>query len=207
MQSLVDLLYIISTSLMAPVILVLLGFVIWALIELGSFVREIRDRRKGRVVFERFVTELQQPGAPLAQAAAFFELSLPAGFLASFVRRGRPVHGNAVHLGKLVSQIEIEASGRLSSMTMGTRVGPMLGLMGTLIPMGPALVGLSTGAIDVLAANLVVAFSTTVLGLFVGAICFGMSVFRRRWYAADLSNIEYVYDCLHSEMPGSEGAA
>ena len=71
--------------------------------------------------------------------------------------------------------------------------------MGTLIPMGPALVGLSSGSVEALASNLVVAFSTTVLGLLVGALCYCMGLARRRWYATDLARLEYVYDCLHGE--------
>jgi len=100
-----------------------------------------------------------------------------------------------LQLGKLVSDLEIEAAGRLTRMSLGVRVGPMLGLMGTLIPLGPALIHISTGNVEEMAHNLVVAFSTTVLGLFVGGICYGIWLARRQWYARDLADIEYVYQC------------
>ena len=73
------------------------------------------------------------------------------------------------------------------------KIGPILGLMGTLIPMGPALVGLASGDMASLAQNMQVAFATTVVGLLVGAIGFFCNQIKTRWYASDLSDLEYVY--------------
>ena len=72
------------------------------------------------------------------------------------------------------------------------RVGPSLGLMGTLIPLSPALSGLARGDVARLTDNLRVAFSITVLGLLVGAVAFGISLVRDRLYAQDLSDLEFV---------------
>ena len=72
------------------------------------------------------------------------------------------------------------------------RLGPMLGLMGTLIPMGPALVGLAAGDIVAMAENLQVAFSTTVVGLFVGGIGFAVSQAKQRWHGEALNDLEFV---------------
>lgn len=72
----------------------------------------------------------------------------------------------------------------------------MLGLMGTLIPLGPALMGLSSGNIQALATNLVIAFSTTVLGLLVGGVAYAVLVVRRRWYYQDFSDMEYIAGVL-----------
>jgi outer membrane transport energization protein ExbB (TC 2.C.1.1.1) len=71
------------------------------------------------------------------------------------------------------------------------RVGPILGLMGTLIPMGPALVSLSRGDVQSMAASLIIAFATTVIGLVVGGICYCSLLIRNRWYHQDLSDLEY----------------
>src|SRR5437899_2745783 len=72
------------------------------------------------------------------------------------------------------------------------RAGPALGLMGTLIPLSPALSGLASGNIKQLTDNLRVAFSVTVLGLLVGVIAFGISLVRDRIYAQDLSDVEFI---------------
>jgi biopolymer transport protein ExbB/TolQ len=75
---------------------------------------------------------------------------------------------------------------------MMVRFGPALGLMGTLIPLSPALEGLAKGTVKLLSDNLRVAFSVTVPGLLIGAIAFAVSLVRDRLYARDLSDLEYV---------------
>lgn len=77
-----------------------------------------------------------------------------------------------------------------------TKMGPMLGLMGTLIPMGPALVGLSTGDIASMAYNMQVAFATTVVGLFSSAIGFITQQVKQRWYLQDMTNLEFLSELL-----------
>ena len=75
----------------------------------------------------------------------------------------------------------------------------MLGLMGTLIPMGPALLALSQGDVMTLANNLIIAFGTTVLGLLIGGIAYMMTEVRNRWYDGDLSDIAYICEMLFGE--------
>ena len=79
------------------------------------------------------------------------------------------------HRQLLLSDYEIAADKDLGTSKTLSKMGPMLGLMGTLIPMGPALVGLSTGDIGSMAYNMQVAFATTVVGLFSASSC------RRCW--------------------------
>ena len=81
-------------------------------------------------------------------------------------------------------------------------MGPMLGLMGTLIPTGPALVGLSTGDITSMAYNMQVAFATTVVGLFAAAIGFITQQTKKRWYLQDMTNLEFVAELLNENRDG-----
>lgn len=74
------------------------------------------------------------------------------------------------------------ATGRLEITDLLARSGPILGLMGTLIPLGPGLTALGTGNIDILATALTVAFDTTVVGLLIGLIAYAIGRVRRRWY-------------------------
>ena len=66
----------------------------------------------------------------------------------------------------------------------------MLGLMGTLIPLGPGLAALGNGELSILTTAMSVAFDTTVLGLFVGIIGFVLGRMRRRWYEQVLNAME-----------------
>lgn len=68
-----------------------------------------------------------------------------------------------------------------------TRLAPMLGLMGTLIPLGPGLAALGEGELSILTTAMTVAFDTTVIGLLVGMVGFVLGRLRRRWYDAALA--------------------
>ena len=73
-----------------------------------------------------------------------------------------------------------------------TRLAPMLGLMGTLIPLGPGLAALGDGNVKILSTAMSVAFDTTVLGLLCGMIGFVIARLRRRWYDKALTQMEQV---------------
>ena len=198
MEILIQALYTVSTTLLIPVMVGLLGLMAWVLVEVGGFIQEFVSRRRSSKRWQFFIEELQAKPNPPERAVVtrFFEATHYPGFLSIFAVDGRNLTSSSIHLGRLVASLEIDANSRLSRMSFGVRVGPILGLMGTLIPLGPALIGLASGNIQELARNLVVAFSTTVLGLFVGGVCYAISLARRRWYAQDLADIEYLYQCL-----------
>ena len=71
-----------------------------------------------------------------------------------------------------------------------TRIGPTLGLMGTLIPMGPGLAALGAGDINTLASSLTVAFNTTIVGIGSGALCYVLGKIRSGWYDRYLSDLD-----------------
>ena len=93
---------------------------------------------------------------------------------------------------KCLEDVELDITRRLSRLTFGTRLGPMLGLVGTLVPLGPALTGLASGDIQTLSGNLVIAFTTTVFGILIGGFAYAAGVVRRGWYEQDLSDLEFV---------------
>ena len=66
----------------------------------------------------------------------------------------------------------------------------MLGLMGTLIPLGPGLAALGEGELSVLTTAMTIAFDTTVVGLLAGIIGFVLGRMRRRWYDAVIMGLE-----------------
>ena len=72
------------------------------------------------------------------------------------------------------------------------KLSPMLGLMGTLIPLGPGLAALGDGNVKILSTAMSVAFDTTVLGLLCGMIGFVIARLRRRWYDKALTQMEQI---------------
>ena len=105
-----------------------------------------------------------------------------AGFELQAVRAARP--------GTTVVELETLAIKRLEFARIATRVAPMLGLVATMIPMGPALKALADGQLADVSRSLMVAFSAVILALLAAAISFTVVNVRKRWYAADLAAIE-----------------
>ena len=110
----------------------------------------------------------------------------------AYIRRVLESKDRPAHVQRLLADFEITADKDLAISKTLTKMGPMLGLMGTLIPMGPALVGLSTGDI----ASMQVAFATTVVGLFSSAIGFITQQVKQRWYLQDMTNLEFLSELL-----------
>ena len=76
------------------------------------------------------------------------------------------------------------------------RTGPSLGLLGTLIPMGTGLASLGQGDLTKLSSDLVIAFTTTVVGMAVGTLAFCFYTIRRRWLEEDIKNMEMATELL-----------
>jgi len=119
-------------------------------------------------------------------------------------RRARRA-GAEHQINKALADFDFDAQRRLARTRLLVRAGPALGLMGTLIPLSPALTGLANGNTRALSQNLRIAFSVTVIGLLIGAVAFGLSLTRDRLYGQDLSDLEYVAavisDPITTEVP------
>ncbi len=184
-----NVLYWISTGLLVPVIVLLIFFFLRALVMIGAFFGQYMQHEKRAVPFYSRVEKLTR------ENFADFEASLPtaSGLLVEqFAKEIAQARGNGARIDLLLSEYEIAASKDLSTAKMLTKMGPILGLMGTLIPMGPALVGLSTGDIASMAYNMQVAFATTVVGLVVSAIGFITQQVKERWAVKNLAMLEYI---------------
>lgn len=87
-------------------------------------------------------------------------------------------------------ELEALALKQLEAARIATRVAPMLGLVATMIPMGPALQSLAEGQLVEMSRSLTVAFSAVILALIAAAVTYAVVHVRRRWYAQDLLSIE-----------------
>jgi biopolymer transport protein ExbB/TolQ len=106
-------------------------------------------------------------------------------------------------IAKSLADYDFGVLRRLERTRLLVRAGPALGLMGTLIPLSPALAGLAAGDVQELSENLRVAFSVTVLGLLIGAVAFALSLVRDRLYGQDLSDLEFVASRLTAPVPAA----
>ncbi len=201
----VELLYIFSTAFLYPVIVSLLLLFAWSLALLGSLISEYTSRHGALSELEELslkTARLNRDGRTEEASEALKIYKGPRLLSLAFEQIGRSLETGLFNLKfeKILQDIELSMARALEPVRIGVKVGPILGLMGTLIPMGPALLGLSQGDIKSLADNLVIAFATTVIGLVVGGICYGTMVIRTRWYRQDLSDLEYAVDLIRGKM-------
>lgn len=197
MHYITDILYWISTGLLVPVIVLLIFFFICSLLLIGNFFGQYLSMRKTEQLLKQEFATLRADNLDLLME------HLPKKNNALVMRYIKLLIAEKDHpakVQKLLSDFEVAADKDLALSKTLTKMGPMLGLMGTLIPMGPALVGLSTGDIASMAYNMQVAFATTVVGLFVSAIGFITLQVKQRWYLQDMNNLEYLGDILKQKQ-------
>ncbi len=198
-----NILYWISTGLLVPVIVLLIFFFIRALILIGGFMGQYLQTKKTTDILYKDIEKLSP------QTLEQFEMKLAAQQPSAVKAFAEKIIANRADSGKLdlmLSEYEIEADKNLSTSKVLTKMGPILGLMGTLIPMGPALVGLSTGDIASMAYNMQVAFATTVVGLVVSAIGFLTHQVKQRWAVKNLTILEYLVDVVKQQASKSTQA-
>lgn len=193
-------LYLISTGLLVPVIIILFLLFLQSLLLLGSFYASYIARLKRIKQLNEFIpslTEVLKSGKGV-QAIDFSSVKLLGG---TFSKTLNEIAGtsNKVISEKALSDFELVCESDLERGKMLLRLGPMFGLMGTLIPMAPALAGLASGNLSAMAENMQVAFSTTVIGVFVGAIGYFNYTLKRRWFKEDMRNLEFVRSALLSD--------
>lgn len=92
--------------------------------------------------------------------------------------------------GAALEDLELWILRRLEPLRIGSRTAPMLGLVATMIPMGPALAGLSDGRMDEVARHVSVAFAAVIVSLLAASVIYTVLTVRRRWLLQDLRRIE-----------------
>ena len=189
MELLTRALYLLSTGLLVPVIVLLLVLFARSLLLVGRTYGAWLSRLRFRSALRPLLDRIDRDNVE----ALLRDADLPPE------PRWGPAIGRLLDHGRSVAQrekvladFEAVCEADLAPARTMARLGPMLGLMGTLIPMGPALVGLAAGDIAAMAENLQVAFSTTVVGLFVGGIGFAVQQAKQRWHSEALNDLEFV---------------
>lgn len=165
------------------------------------------------ILLASFVALVVNSGAFLAEWAARARLKAPSFDDWPAILRGRkdPKH----YMGETLNRLEDILSGpspswelvenlwqgtrrhylkKLDYLRILVRVGPSMGLIGTLIPMSTGLASLSQGDMSRLSADLVVAFTTTVVGLAVGVTAYVLYTVRSRWLESDLEILQLVME-------------
>jgi biopolymer transport protein ExbB/TolQ len=193
-----NILYWISTGLLVPVIVLLIFFFIRAILLIGGFFGQYLTVRKDNAFLADKVKTLSVDNLNEFATAIADNKST----IVTYIKEMLANKDNKARVELLVSEYEIEADKNLSLSKILTKMGPILGLMGTLIPMGPALVGLANGDLASMAYNMQVAFATTVVGMVVSAIGFITQQAKERWYIRDMATLDYIAQLIEQSQKG-----
>ena len=195
----------ISQSLQIPVIIFLIIFALFAVITLGGIISEYTSRKNVSVsLIEKLIYSISNANSleeikELIKNAKIYESQKV--ILIKVLRSSELSEDSRTTLAKkLLESEENKFAKKLERTDIVTRIGPTLGLMGTLIPMGPGLAALGAGDVNTLANSIIVAFDTTVVGVGAGAIAYFVSKVRRRWYEEYLSNLDALTDAILDKL-------
>lgn len=192
---------VISQSLTIPVLVILLVIVIISIIALGGIIAEYTSRKKvpvgtirdliydinGAGSVEELKNIISNAKIPKSQKKVLNEIASSDSL---------SVTSREALARKLFEFEEEKTLKTLQRTDIITRIGPTLGLMGTLIPMGPGLAALGAGDINTLASSLTVAFNTTIVGIGSGALCYVIGKIRSSWYDRYLSDLDALIDSV-----------
>ena len=185
-----NVLFWISNGLLVPVIVGLLYFFVNSILLLGIFFNQYLTHSKQTKLLKKTLDSLRADDMEkLTVEAGKLPQSNFTDFLRNIIEAPSKAYSN-----RLLADYEVRADAELGKYKLLTKFGPILGLMGTLIPMGPALAGLATGDVASMAYNMQIAFATTVVGLFVGAIGYVLLQIKQRWFVAELADLEFIAD-------------
>lgn len=130
----------------------------------------------------------------IVSALAYAFVSLGAFMVEAWQRqRGNyrsPLRAYQNRYNSASDDLELWIMRQLEWLRVVSRSAPMLGLVATMIPMGPALLALSNNDAKGIGESLAVAFSAVILALIAAAITFFVLTVRRRWLLQDLRAIE-----------------
>lgn len=191
-----DILYWISTGLLVPVIVLLIILFCRAILLAGSFYGQYLSIRKTETLLRNELSKLT-PDTVEELSSKLPENS--RSLVITYMRQVLDTRDTPAQVQRLLANFEIAADKDLAISKTLTKLGPILGLMGTLIPMGSALAGLASGDIASMAYNMQIAFATTVVGLVAGAVGFLTQQVKQRWYLQDMTNLEFISELLNDK--------
>lgn len=170
-HSIEGLMYQLSDVFMAPVLVILVGLFIYSIFVLGAFLCQVWQRKVEQKQYW-LVTS-----APLDSEVSKHQRVL----------RGYPLVAIAQKKPSVTrDELDVASLEALEGVRTVSRLSPMLGLIATMIPMGPALKSLSDGNAQGISENLIVAFSAVIFGLVIASITFWIASIKKRWLACEI---------------------
>jgi len=193
MDTISEILFWVANSLLIPDIIALLLLFVRSLLLVGSFYNHFITKQKN----DKLLNDLIQNLA--AEKVENLKSILPQkdnSLYIKYLRKLLSREPSEAYSEYLISNFETEADKDLSVSKILAKIGPVLGLIGTLIAMSPALVNLSSGDVSGMAYNMQIVFATTVIGLVVSMAGLITLQFKQRWYSQESNHLFYISQIL-----------
>lgn len=195
-------LFALGQVLRMPVMLMLWICVAVTVYYIGSYLMEAVARRRDRAGFD--IKRWLQRGRLLdGTDEAMRDAALPKNLARMLASMRELDQFQALHHGGLenvVAEAEEQLRHSLDGPRALVKLGPSLGLIGTLIPMGTSLAAMAGGNLAAMAGQMVVAFTSTIIGLATGSIAYGLVVLRQSWVSASIREQRYLAEVVAAEM-------
>lgn len=188
-----------TSVLQIPVVIILILFIAAILVAIGWIVSEYMNEHKHmQVQLPKLLDEIragEQPIEEIIETSGLLKTQKEA-----LVEITKHSDFNNLMLESLAANLlereQERYDAKLKPTDLLSKLGPMFGLLGTLIPLGPGIIALGQGDTMTLSQSLMTAFDTTIAGLIVAAIAIVISTIRRGWYNNYMSVLETVMDCV-----------
>lgn len=204
MISLAEILHTVAQALLTPCLLVLVLLMMLAVWQVGDVAVEFfAERRKRRTDVPQLILDLHAAGAD-GMEKLLEECTLPRSqreALLALVHAKELPKDSLTALAERKLATEQAKCAKATAVTdMIAKLGPMFGLLGTLIPLGPGIVALGNGDTQTLSNSLNVAFDTTIAGVISAAVASVISHLRKRWYRDDMVSLETLMEVVLEEV-------
>ncbi len=201
-------LYTVSTAMLYPVVILLIFLCLWIILYVGAFLGEAVKRRHFRS--DRHLADFLEDIKEARQLPTKLAENLPLGVVSYAHELRDIVNGDILFRDERVEDLnqrkEHALAREVDKIRLVVRIGPSLGLMGTLIPMGTGLAGLTQGDMAQLSSSLILAFTTTVVGLALGITAHFFSVVKERWVTEDMRHVNLITEAMTQGIDLSEAA-
>lgn len=198
---LTTILNVVAESLLIPVLILLIIFMLLVLTEVGGLLAEYSRRTKlSDEELDLLINNIADSKNSEEVIGVINNCNLNTTYKDILIKVANTSHLKTnvreSYIGKIIGNQEYQLGKTLRRTDIISRVGSGCGLLGTLIPLGPGLASLGTGDIATLSAQLIVAFNTTTVGLSVSLVSYVISKIRTAWYKDDIDTLYTISEAI-----------
>ncbi|MBQ6443227.1 MAG: MotA/TolQ/ExbB proton channel family protein [Methanosphaera sp.] len=195
---------VVAGSLIIPVLILLVIFILLVLIQIGGLLAEyshrvkISDEELNSIINQINDSQNSEEILDIIQQSKLNK-NIKETLIKVINTDNLKPNTKEAYVRKIIENEEYNYAQTLRKTEIITRVSSGCGLLGTLIPLGPGLASLGTGDVATLSTQLIIAFNTTTVGLSCSLVAYVISKIRKMWYGDDIGLIYTISEAIMEE--------